>query len=108
MMKKVLATIALAIGLTGIANAKPMQSHVISPALEKSLTNICKAVKSNKKLRMYQAIKAARLDYKTVQEGLVCNGHNVLDFALLHGAEKNAIKLAKKAGVDIDAMLAKR
>lgn len=103
------ATSALVAGLSVIMLNAPAQATAPMPShVEASLVRVCKALKSNNRLQLIQAVKSSRIKYKTLADGLVCNGKSALDFAMLNGAERTATYLAKRASVDVDAMLAKR
>lgn len=96
------AVIITSIGFTGAASAK------IKDSREESLIRICEALISDKPIRLKRAMKKAGVSFKQVNEGLVCNGENAINFALLHDAGKTAGLVARKTRQDIDSMIAKR
>lgn len=103
MKKLTLAAVIIAsIGFTSVSSATIRDSH------EETLVNICKALKSDKPNRLRAVMKKARLNYKQINEGLVCNGQNAIDFALLHNAGKTAQFVARKTNQDINSLIAKR
>jgi hypothetical protein len=103
MKKLTIATLLITgLGVSGIANAD------INASTEKDLVQICKALKSDSRLKLVKAMKRSRIRYETVADGLVCNGQEALDFAVSHGSHKVAVLVAKRANVDLDTLLAKR
>ncbi len=103
MKKLTLAAVIIAsIGFTSASSATIRDSH------EETLVNICKALKSDKPSRLRSVMKKARISYKQINEGLVCNGQNAIDFALLHNADKTALFVARKTKQDINSLVAKR
>lgn len=103
MKKLTLATLIIAsLGFSGFASAN------ISTSTEQSLVQICKALKSDSRIKLVRAMKRSRIRYETVANGLVCNGQDALSFAVAHGANKTAGLVAKRANVNIDSLLAKR
>lgn len=85
------------------ANATPF-----SPSLEKDLTRICEALKSDSKLALHRAVKRSRLSYRQVDDGLVCNGQSARDFALTHDADNTANMLASRAKTNSGMLAARR
>lgn len=109
-MKKLLLVALVAVGsmITSSSFAGQSKAAYMDPVLEKSLVKICKALKSNNKLRLMRAIKNSRLKPEAISEGLVCNGQDPFTFALLHSADNTASYLAKRVNKDISSMLATR
>ena len=105
-MKKLLIASLLVAG-SFTTSAASANTH-IAPSLEQDLVKICKALKSNSKLKLHNVIKKSGLKYKNIANGLVCNGHDALQFAVINGANKTAGLLARKANVDLDSYVAKR
>lgn len=103
-MKKLalVAVVMAGVGVSGMANA------AIDPATEANLVRICKALKSDSKIRLHQAIKRSRLNYKQVAKGLKCNGQDPFTFAMAHKADTTANLFARRANLDVDGLLAKR
>lgn len=58
--------------------------------LEKDLIRICKAIKSDRKLRIKQAIKKSGVQPKAIAKGLSCNGMDPISFAIHNDAKKSA------------------
>ena len=67
-------------------------------SLENKLSRICEAAQSNSKYKLNFAIKKARLKYKDVVDGLVCNGEDIITFAKINGADNTAGLLLSRTG----------
>lgn len=104
-MKKVMLSIVSA--AAGLA-LMSQPATAMDKGLEKALVEVCKAVKSNSRIKLHTTLKKHRLKYEAISEGLVCNGHDVVTFATLNGASQNANLIAKRNGKSVEAMLAKR
>jgi len=91
----------------GILLAGSAQANSIDKNTETNLIKICKAIKSDNKLKVHRAIKNSGFKAKTISEGLVCNGQDSVTFALVNNAPNTAKYLARKSGVDYAALLAK-
>jgi hypothetical protein len=102
-MKK---AIIVSILSAGIVLAGSAQANYIDPVTERHLVKICKALKSNSKIRLHRAIKNSHLSYKAVGKGLVCNGDDPVTFALKNESNKTAKLLANKANMSYDELLA--
>lgn len=95
------ATIIASIAFVGSASAEIRDSH------EESLIRICEAMQSDKPERLRAVMKDTRVSYKQVNEDLLCNGQNAIDFALLHNADKTAKFVASKTNQDMSKLVAK-
>lgn len=97
---------------SAVASLSFVSSHVnaetLSPSLEKDLTRICQALKSDSKLALHRAVKRSRLSYRQIDDGLVCNGLSARDFALTHNAENTANMLASRAATNSGMLAAHR
>ena len=105
-MKKLMAIAftTAALGLSMQVQAAPqMDKH-----LEKQLVQVCEALQSNKRLKLFRVMKENNFSYRTIAKGLRCNGVDAVTFALQHDADETANMVAKRANVDLDSMLAKR
>lgn len=101
---KTISVIGLFIGAFGASQA----SAAIEPATEQKLERICKALKSDNPLALNQAVKLSRISYKTVAQGLRCNGMTALEFAKSHGSTITADLLIAKTEGQSSEMFAKR
>lgn len=103
-MKKIIigSMLAASILLAGSAQANHIDKNT-----EVNLVKICEAIKSDSKIRVHVAIKNSGIKAKKVSEGLVCNGHDSVTFAMTNNAQNTAKFMARKGGVDYDALLAK-
>lgn len=96
----------LAIALSGTSTVFANSANY--PAyFEKSLVNICKAAKDNNLVKFKRAVKESGLNYRTIENGLVCNNLNVLDFAIENSAKNTALYLAQKTDISKRVVLAK-
>lgn len=105
-MKKVFAICLATATLTLTA-----QAHAAPPLdkdIEARLITVCEALKSNKKLRLHQAVEKSSINYRALAKGLQCNGQDGVTFALNHGADDTAMLFAKRGNIDVGHMLAKR
>jgi len=89
--------LALAASLSVLAMSLPSQA-AMTPYLEKSLIEVCKAAKSNSVIKLNNTTKSYHLKTKTVALKLMCNGEDVISFAERNGAVKTAAKLQKSIG----------
>ncbi|WP_040521525.1 DUF3718 domain-containing protein [Aliiglaciecola lipolytica] len=99
---------AVAFVLGAFATHSANAATSFTPTQEASLVKICKALKSDSRIKLNNAIKSSNLSYKLVANGLMCNGKSALEFAVMHEAQKTAGLLARKANINYDEMLAKR
>ena len=67
-----------------------------SKSMERTLVNICQAIKDDNKLRLNMRLKNAGLTYRQISEDLVCNGMSVHDFAKFHNANATEDLLARR------------
>ena len=76
----------------------PASAANIDKSLESDLVQICEAIKSDSKLKLNRKLKKTNLSYRTISQGLVCNGMSVHDFAQKHQASNTGELLARRAG----------
>ncbi|MFQ3198203.1 MAG: cytosine/adenosine deaminase-related metal-dependent hydrolase [Paraglaciecola sp.] len=105
-MKKLLLVTVIGLGL--LAGGTAHADNYISPQIEKSLVNICEAIRSNSRIKLHLAIKNSGLNVKRMMKGLVCNGQDPLTFAQLNGADKTGKLLAGSVNADYSERLVKR
>lgn len=91
----------------GILLAGSAQANYIDKNTEANLVEICEAIKSNSTLKVHSAIKNSGIKAKEISEGLVCNGYDAVSFAIMNNAQNTAKFMARKSGVNYDALLAK-
>ena len=91
----------------GILLAGSAQANSIDKNVEAHLVKICEAIKSDSKYKVNRAIKNSGIKAKTVSESLVCNGYDPVTFAMVNNAQNTAKYMARKSGVDYEALLAK-
>lgn len=105
MKKLLIAAIAMStVGLSVNANADP----IINPSLERKLVQVCEALRSDSKLQLNRVIKNHGFSYRSIAQGLRCNGDDAITFALNNNANETANLMARKTSIDIDSMVAKR
>ena len=73
-------------------------TFAMDPDHEKSLQELCVAVKSDSRAQLVKEMKQNHLRASHVVKGLVCNGDDAITFAKLNGANKNADLLIKRSG----------
>lgn len=76
-------------------------------ATERKLVRVCKAIQSGSQLKLSNAIKLARTNYKAVAQDLRCNGMDAITFAYHSGAQGNAKYIAYRGHVDDAQLVAK-
>lgn len=88
----IFASITASILLAGNAQARNIDSVV-----ESKLVKICEAIKSDRVIKVNIAIRDSGLGIKQIANGLVCNGHDPVSFALLNKAQKTAKFMARRS-----------
>jgi len=88
-MKKFIAIAAII--LTPLAFTA---SAAMSPQIEKTLVQVCKAGASNSLFKFKDTMNSYRINKQRVFPRLVCNGQNYHQFALSYGADRTANKIA--------------
>jgi len=91
----------------GILLAGSAQAKYIDKNIEANLVKICEAIKSNSKIKLHLAIKDSGIKAREISKGLVCNGYDPVTFAMISNAQNTAKYMARKGGVDYEALLAK-
>jgi|TARA_Y100000296_G_scaffold20469_1_gene24281 hypothetical protein len=76
--------------------------------LEGNLVAVCKAIKSDSRLKLHRAVKATGLNMRVLHEGLVCNGQDMLTFAATHNASETAQHIARRINASPSVLTAKR
>jgi hypothetical protein len=75
-------------------------------AIEDKLIAVCKAVKSDSRLALVRAVKRTGLSYRTLNKGLVCNGQDMLTFALTHNASATSQLIARRTNTQVGTLTA--
>ncbi|WP_414829999.1 DUF3718 domain-containing protein [Alteromonas sp. H39] len=101
--KTLCAAIATGVLFTGAAQAAGYPAEK-----ENDLVNICKAIKADNPMRLHLAVKRSGLNYRTLDEGLVCNGQNMMTFAATHSAGNSGKFLAARLHQSDRTLTAKR
>ena len=98
------ALLGMTLSLTAtVANAAPYPKHI-----EKNLIAVCEAVKSDSRLKLHRAVKVSGFNMRSLHEGFMCNGQDMLTFALTHNASKNAQLIARRINASPSVLTAKR
>ena len=87
----------------GSANARDYPKEI-----EGDLIAVCEAIKSDNRLALMRAVKRSRLSFQTLNKGLVCNGQDMLTFALTHNASTTGKLIARRTNADSATLTAKR
>lgn len=103
-MKKLIVGIALTASIFLTAG---VQAKYIDKYTEKKLVQVCKAIKSDSRLKLNRAIKNSGISAKALGRGLVCNGYDPVTFAIVNGAKVTGKYIAKKANLNYEELLAK-
>ena len=96
----------LGITLSLTATAANAGSYPVE--LEDNLVAVCDAVKSDSRLMLHRAVKATGLNMRDLHEGLVCNGQDMLTFAVTHDASQTAQHIARRINAGPNVLTAKR
>lgn len=100
---KMTAVALVSLSVAGIAQAASYPASV-----ENDLVRICKAIKEDNTLKLHRAVKQSGLNYRTLDEGLVCNGQDMRSFAITHNAMSASAFLVDKTTLSDDTLTAKR
>lgn len=73
-------------------------TFAMSKNLENRLEDLCFAVKTDNRNYLSAKMKENQVSATQLVEGLVCNGEDVITFAKIHGAGKNASMLTSRTG----------
>ncbi|WP_394221782.1 DUF3718 domain-containing protein [Alteromonas gracilis] len=98
------ALLGITLSLTATAanaNSYPME-------IENELIAVCKAVKSDSRLKLRRAIKATGLTTRELYKGLVCNGQDMMTFAATHSASRTAQHIAARVNAKPSVLTAQR
>lgn len=101
--KAIYAIIATGTLLSGMAQANSYPAEI-----ENDLVNICKAIKADNTIRLHEAVERSGLNYRTLDEGLVCNGQSMMTFAATHSASHSGKFLAARLNTTDRTLTAKR
>ena len=96
------------IGLTLSLGATAAQAGGYPKEMENDLIAVCEAVKSDRPLALHNAVKSTGLSLRDLHEGLVCNGEDMITFALTHNAVKNGALIARRVNAEPNVLTAKR
>ncbi|MFQ3190323.1 MAG: hypothetical protein ACI936_001453 [Paraglaciecola sp.] len=91
----------------GILLAGSLQANSLDKTTEANLVKICEAIKSDNKLKLHRAIKNSGIKATEIGKGLVCNGYDPVTFAMINNAQNTAKVMARRGGVDYEALLVK-
>ena len=105
-LRRVTQFVLIGMTLTLTATAANAGSYPIE--LEDDLVAVCEAVKSDSRLMLHRAVKATGLNMRDLHEGLVCNGQDMLTFAVTHDASQTAQHIARRINADPGVLTAKR
>lgn len=97
------ATAVLGFSLMGGASAKGYPSY-----LEADLVNICEAIQKDNRRALNAAVKKSGVSYRALQRGLVCNGEDMMTFAMTSNAHNASAFLAARLNLDASSLTAKR
>lgn len=98
-----LAATCLGFSIASTASAESYPQHI-----EKDLINICEAIQNDDRLDLRRAVKKSGLSYSVLAKGLVCNGEDMMTFAMNNNAIDTHDYLARYLDADARALTAKR
>jgi len=96
------------LGITLSLTATAATANSYPKELEKDLIAVCEAVKSDSRMKLRRAVRATGLNMRELNNGLVCNGQDMMTFAATHGAAKTAQHIAARVNVKPSVLTAKR
>lgn len=103
-MKKLIVGIAITVSIFLTAG---VQAKYIDKYTEKKLVQVCKAIKSDSRVKLNRAIKDSGISAKALGRGLVCNGYDPVTFAIVNGSQITGKHIAVKANLNYDELFAK-
>ncbi len=83
-----IAALSSTVALAASVAFSPVQADNMDSYIESALISVCKSTMKNSPLGLSLKMSEYRLKYATVAEKVVCNGENIMDFALTHNAHK--------------------
>lgn len=107
-MKRVHTLSLVSLIMSGLFFGSTVQAAPFPAHVEKNLTAICKAIKSNKPMAINRAVRESRVSYRALYKGLVCNGQDMLSFAATHNASVSSDFVARRVKREPRVLTAKR
>lgn len=68
---------------------------------------MCEAIQTNNPAKLRVAVKRSGYSYRSLAEGLMCNGQTVVEFAMSNGAMQNASLMARRVHTRLPQLVAK-
>ncbi|NDV89711.1 DUF3718 domain-containing protein [Alteromonas sp. 345S023] len=102
--RRVTLSTLLGLSLTLLAGTASAKGYPV--AIEDQLIAVCKAIKSDNRLALIRAVKKTRLSYRELNKGLVCNGQDMLTFALTHNATSTSQLIARRTNTQVGTLTA--
>lgn len=105
---KVIKSVLLSSAVVCLFTAASVMAESYPASMEDDLVAVCKAVKSNNQVALRRAVKHSRVSLRELNDGLVCNGKDMLSFAQHYQADGTAAYIVNRTLPAQDAMTAKR
>lgn len=96
------------IGVIAVCSLFSLSANAKYIPNESALIKVCQAVQTNNSAKLRVAVKRSGFSYKNLAEGLMCNGQTVMEFAMSHGAIKNANLMATRSHTELPQLIAQR
>ncbi|MEW9799325.1 DUF3718 domain-containing protein [Alteromonas sp. CYL-A6] len=105
---KMFKTVLLGCAFATTLAAVPAMANTYPVQIENDLVAVCDAIKDNSLQSLRKAVKQSRLSFRDLNEGLVCNGDDMLSFATRHNATFAADLIVRRTLRNKDQMTASR
>ena len=99
-MKSSIKTIGLVATITVTAFAGVAQAN--QQPSEDALVQVCESIQENNTLKLRHLMKQHGLNFRAIENGLKCNGQTPIEFAVEHGANEVADKIASRVSTTTD------
>lgn len=98
-----LAATCLGLSVANAASAESYPAHI-----EDDLIKICEAIQNDDRLDLRLAVKKSGISYRALANGLVCNGDDMMTFAMKNNAKDTHQYLARYFEDNNGVLTAKR
>lgn len=106
MSRRVTLSALIGISLSVLAGSASAKAY--PRAMEHQLIAVCQAIKSDNRLALTRAVKQTRLSYRQLNKGLLCNGQDMLSFALTHNSAITSELIARRTNSRAGTLTAQR
>ncbi|MGQ8364234.1 DUF3718 domain-containing protein [Glaciecola sp. 1036] len=93
---KLILAVSASLAFLFSVNANAGSSIQYTDSDKRMLVEVCKAIKSNSKVKLNKVLHKNRITFDEMAKGLVCNGQDALSFAKYHDADENFDLITKR------------